>query len=186
MAYEKTIWTDGVTTLSATNMQKIENELSEGWQKIAEQTLAGAVAQVDFASIPSGYKEFRLVFEGNNTTTAGNANIIFNNDTGDNYLYHTTRLNITPTGNSSSGSTSLTLFNALADNANRNYCTLTISNTPLRKKLIIGQHSAHLFHYAYGGMWANVTEEINKISIKAANGTLLFAIGSRFALWGCK
>ena len=241
MPYTKTTWTDDVTPISATNLNKIEQGITDAvpnsdvvttptanailrlnasgilpasvtgdagtvggkaiaelgygtWEKIAEQTLSGVVAQVNFASIPSGYKRFKLMFESvSNTTTSGDMFLVLNDDATTNYRYqHIVGSASTVTAASDASTTLMAITNALPSNLlSRAVGTLEISNAnALKPKIINGEWfveiatGTNMRKYLFGGVWGNITTEINKISVK---GVLVsIGIGSRFVLWGCK
>jgi hypothetical protein len=165
------------------------------WTKIAEQTLSGTVAQVDFASIAAGYKNFRIMFDAIKSTTASaDLQLLFNDDTGANY--RTQRIESVSTSTSAVNAvaqTSLAITKGLPDSTKTfSYGVIDISNfDPTKAKRVMGEWyveegtaASNQYRYAMGGIWANTAAEINKISLKASAG--LIGIGSRFALWGCK
>jgi len=184
-----------ITGDSATVGGKSASDLGVGtWEKIAEQTLVSTAAQVDFASIPSGYKNLRLTFEARSGVDASSSLVlVLNADVSANYRYQKI------SGNSTSVSTSgyadqqnIPLMDALpASSATYSYGIIKISNfNPLRTKVINGEWYAErgitpttLYKYFIGGIWANSLDEINKISLSGSNG---IGTGSRFVLWGCK
>lgn len=178
--YVKTNWVDDVTPISAANLNKMEEAIyNDGtWVKIAEQTLASAVAQVDFSSIPSGYKNFHLIIEAIGDTAFEPLKLIFNNDVGSNYKTGTTLTTYAVIGAMPTSAESFNFINALISNFN-----------PLQTKRMMSQSVFQSGTSINGAVtnfasWLNTTTEINKISIKTI--TNLIGIGSRFVLWGCK
>ena len=193
MAYDPTIWADNVTPISATNLNKIEQAVFNNdtllvdiapkitWEKIAEQTPVSAVAQVDFASIPSGYKYFRLMINGISSTSATQNGLLrFNDDAGLNYAIATSMISSIIINNCFMGSVS---------GSTPSFGYVEIANYPLIKKRVIGHviNDTGAPSVTIGdirGVWYNQTTEINKISL--AGQSTLIGIGSRFVLWGCK
>ena len=195
MPYIKTNWIDDVTPISATNMNKIEQGIFDStWEKIAEQTLVSAVEQVDFASIPSGYKNFRLIFDViKSIITTSDLQLRFNSDAGINYRYTDIRAATTVQTSQTTNSTYITLTEALPDSTfSFSSGFMEISNFNASKQKSVnakwftqddatasGQHV-----YSLGGAWKDVVTEINRITLLASAGNI--GIGSRFVLWGCK
>lgn len=197
VVYIKTNWVDGVTPLSATNMNKMEEGIADDgtWIKIAEQTLVSAVAQVDFASIPSGYKNFKITFDAiKNSVNSTNLKLTFNSDSTANYRYQLTRgYGSSTTSQAAVGDNFIAIQSGLASSTQTPaYGQLEISNyNSLKAKRVTGRWysesgvtAADLNNYSLGGVWANVSAEINKISLAAYDN--LIGIGSKFTLWGCK
>ena len=165
------------------------------WVKIAEQTLVSAVAQIDFSSIPSGYKNLRLMFDAvKDTTTVAGLELIFNDDVAANYRYqqfyavgaNTAALGVV-------GATKILLERALPDSSyTHSFGMIEISNfiSSKTKRVIAewyaegGTEASNLYKYTLGGIWTNTLAEISKISLKASAGNI--GISSRFVLWGCK
>ena len=176
---------------------RLATQISQNtWTKIAEQTLATAIAQIDFTSIPSGYKNFRLVFEAiNNAEAISNLELTFNDDISTNYRYQNTTSNgVTVSTSGVVASTKIYLQATIpASSITFSYGYVEVSNfNPLETKRILGviygeqgAESNQLYMHTIGGAWTNVTEEISKISLKGYNSALI-GIGSRFSLWGCK
>ena len=181
--YTKTTWVDDVTPISATNLNKMEEGIVDDgtWVKIAEQTLVSAAAQVDFTSIPSGYKNFKLMIEAISSTGSNDVILMqFNNDVGaSNY-----KTGIT-------ASSRINLGNLLcAYTGGFSFANILISNfNPLKTKRVLSQNITQDGTTISGSVadfasWLNVTTEINKILLKTLSE--IIGIGSRFVLWGCK
>lgn len=149
------------------------------WEKIAEQTLTSAVAQVDFASIPSGYKNLRLFIDArcDSTTSPGELRMLLNNDAGANYQ-------------GASSTTAYVSFGAMLSIATNafGFAMVNISNfNALQfKRLLINSMtiSTGISNSQSAFSWRNSTTEINKISLYGVS--VLLNVGSRFVLWGCK
>jgi len=165
------------------------------WVKIAEQALSETAAQIDFASIPSGYKNFRLTYDAIKSTVDQAAiHLILNDDVGANYRQQVSLFNsTTPSTSGLVAATKFSLTNGLASSGQIfSHGTLEISNfNQLKAKVIsgewyteLGTENTSLLKYMAGGVWANVSDEIAKISLKTGSG--LFEVGSSFALWGCR
>ena len=195
MAYVKTTWIDDITPISATNMNNIENCIDETFIKIAEQTLASAVAQVDFDSIPSGYKNFRLMIDGIKTTpTEANLSLRFNDDTVTTHYYYQT-VTVSNSAISALGAVdgAIIITNGLGGSDRiHSFGVLEISNfNPLKAKRVSGSlymqtlaAATAQMQYIISGNWNNTTTGISKISLIGVLANI--GIGSRFVLWGCK
>ena len=175
---------------------KSPDDLIDGaWEKIAEVTLASAITQVDFTDISNEYKTLKLIFHvGSAGTTAANLNLRFNDDSGDNYR----RQHILANSNSLSSQgvlsgDALLLLNSLPSNtAALAFGEVNISNLEaLKEKQVLGEWYservssptiADLRLVLLGGVWANKTDKINKISVLASTNQI--KAGSRFVLWG--
>ncbi len=186
-----------ITGDAATVGGKTVADLADGaWEKIAEQTLATAVAQVDFSSIPSGYKNLKIIFDVGGTNTAQNLMLRFNDDGGARYRHQDiVALNTTLSTSGIINDTAIILSTAIPPtNAAFSFGIVDISNfDALKEKRIKAEvyydgsatpSTASLRIGIVGGAWNNKTNEINKISLIAT--TYQFEIGSRFVLWGCK
>ena len=204
MAYIKTNWVDDVTPLSSSNMNNIEDGLVEHiedntkhvYEEISEIILNGAISQIDFSNIPTGYKYFKLIFEARNNVDAASAlDLTFNDDVSGNYRYQ--RIVANNTTVSTAGTVSSARIQ-LQDSLPSpyfifSYGILDISNSnPLNAKKINGEwyaergtSSTTLYKVMLGGVWTNITTEINKITLKGT-GAAVIGVGSRFVLWGCK
>ena len=204
MAYVKTNWVDDVTPLSATNMNNIEDGLVEHiedntkhiYKKISEIILDEAISQIDFSNIPTGYKHFKLIFEARkNVSISTDLELILNDDVSGNYKrQHIVANNTTLSTAGTISSTSMRLHNSLpASTLNFSYGFLDISNfNPLNTKKIngewyseLGTSSTSLYKVILGGAWINIISEINKITLRGFDATVI-GVGSRFILWGCK
>lgn len=182
-AEETTTGTDAtraVTPLGLKSATDLLIPLSQAtWVKIAEQTLSSAVSQVDFASIPSGYKNLRLFIDArcDSTTSPGELRMLLNNDTGSNYQ----------------GVSSTTAYASLGLLLSRStlgfgFARVDISNfspTQFKRAIIDSvQVDTGISNSQSAFSWRNSTTEINNISLYGAS--VLLNVGSRFVLWGCK
>jgi len=197
-ATETTTGTDNTRAVHPAGLKVVTDLLipltKSTWEKIAEQTLGSSVAQVDFISIPSGYKNFRVEFDAISSAAAlANMLLTFNSDTtAGNYRYRGNQTGSASVGVvGSTSAANIILTSALAYNTQPfSYGFIEISNVnPLIAKRVVGAHYSEttgpdvLFN-SIGGVWTNVSNEINKISF-AASANLIGA-GSHFTLWGCK
>jgi len=169
--------------------------LSDGaWVKIAEQTLAAAVAKVDFASIPTGYKNFRLEFEAiADTSAVADLLVTFNDSATAIYYYQMVSFIAgTVASNAQTARNNIYLQSALQKTTGAGYGfrgDLEISNIdPTKAKSVVGRWYTGDYTlpalYMLGGAWSNATTEISKISIAASANNI--GVGSRFVLWGVK
>jgi hypothetical protein len=140
------------------------------WEKISSITLAATTGQVDFTSIPSGYKEFRLSVVAS-ADAASTLMINFNDDVALNYYSGT--------------STAYTFSAAMPLATVVEYGTFSMTNGLGANKIILGQSGTGKAALATSCCtWQNA-QEISKISLIAQNSKIM-QIGSKFVLWGCK
>jgi hypothetical protein len=169
--------------------------ISTTWEKIGEVTLDAPAAQVDFASIPSGYKEFKLMISAiSSTTTSNGMNMRFNDDTGANYYRERIdAINTTASAGITVAGTSIGFTEGLpASNLHFTFIDVLISNLASNKTKrvfanmakFLGLAGANMYLQLNGGLWNNTTAEINKISLVAGADNI--GVGSRFVLWGVK
>ena len=204
MAYIKTNWVDDVTPLSSSNMNNIEDGLVEHiedntkhvYEEISEIILNGAISQIDFSNIPTGYKYFKLIFEArNNVSSTTHLELILNDDVSGNYnRQNIVAANVAMATAGTVSSNSIQLQNSLPSSSfNFSYGFLDISNSnPLNTKRINGEwysetgtSSTQLYKAILGGAWINTIAEINKITLRGVSSSVI-GVGSRFVLWGCK
>ena len=147
-------------------------------------TLGSAQAAVTFASIPSTFRDLRLVLNAG-TTAEGNIYFQVNNDAGSNYL----SVNARGSGGGAQASTQTTT------RINSNYATglqtssravnvyeiQDYAQTDRHKAILIrANHSDELDIIA--GRWAS-TSAITSVKV-TANDATTFTAGSTFALYG--
>ncbi|MCO1599815.1 hypothetical protein [Desulfosporosinus nitroreducens] len=170
-----------------------EGSLYDGaWEKIAEQTLTSATAQVDFSNIPSGYKNFKIFYNTRSSLSTNRKILLrFNDDTSTNYRYQSTNFFDTTVGTGEFLlQTYIGFSNALsASTGNHSFGIIDVSNFDYSKpKRVHNIHyfdtSTSLYTFIVSGSWENAISEINKISFVAEADSI--GIGSRFVLWGCK
>lgn len=183
---ETTAGTDGTRAVHPLGLKSATDlliPLSQAtWVKIGEQIVSGSpTAQIDFTSIPSGYKNFKLIIEAiSGTTTNDIISMQFNDDVGAS-SYRTGVTN----------SSRIYLGDLLCASAGGfSLANILISNfNPLKTKRVLSQNITQNGTTISGSVtsfasWLNVTAQINKISLKVFSETI--GIGSRFVLWGCK
>jgi len=152
----------------------------ETWEKIAEQTLSSAVAQVDFENIPSGYKNFKLMLEGRADvdTTAG-IKLIFNDDTGGNYRAASISLTYVNLNFAlPKSSYAFSFYNVQISNFNASQQKVIFTDGIYQDGSAVNDRNSSNY------TWVNTVDEISKMSLIATSN--LIGIGSRFVLWGCK
>jgi hypothetical protein len=165
------------------------------WEKIAETTTSGSASQVDFSSIASGYKYFKITFSCAGTGLSGyDIDIRFNDDsTGTNYHY--TRLRQTQTTVDGLGATqngSIVLANATYKSGDE--AVEILGEILIRNRLAASGKAKQVFaKYGYvlfggvtasyqamiSGQWLDTANEITKISLIAG-----LASDSNFVLSG--
>ena len=165
------------------------------WEKIADKTISSPIARVDFASIPSGYKQFKITFVARDSAAPTyNISLMFNDDAGANYRNQKIICNATViTTNAVVAQNNIDLTGALPGSSYEfSYGNIYVSNyDPLNAKAINGEWYTEkgttantLWKYIIGGLWTNFTDEINKISLVTSSSYI--GIRSKFTLWGCK
>jgi hypothetical protein len=154
-------------------------------------TLTSATGTVTFTSIPGRYTDLRLVINGRGTaTTYQGAAIQFNSDTTTNYSWTgifgdgassicyraTNQSNISgeqlPRSNDTAGMFGVTMFDIM-----------DYANTTRHKSVLVRNASTGTtcISYLAIGLWRKTPEAITSITI---NGSVNFAIGSTFKLYG--
>ncbi|MHB8075113.1 hypothetical protein [Desulfosporosinus fructosivorans] len=175
---------NGVATLDASGKLVQNNEM---WIKIAEQTLATSLAQVDFSSIPSGYRFFKITFETRSTSSSIDVQIRFNDDSS--AIYDTRKIELSSVIASTlySNQSGIFLEDAIpSSGSDFSYAEVVVSNTPTRKKMVNSTYSSLDTMKLAISSWENITNEINKITVKSSHATYIFSAGSTFRLEGCK
>jgi hypothetical protein len=147
-------------------------------------TLGSAAASVSFGSIPSTYRDLRIVVNAA-TSAEGNIFIQVNNDTGSNY----SQVNMRASGGgaqSSSGTSTRIQSNystglQTSSRAVNTYDVLDYAQTNKHKTILIRANHADEVD-AIAGRWAS-TLAITSLKL-TANDSGNFTIGSTFALYG--
>ena len=159
----------------------------EKYTALANITLGSSAASVTFGSIPSGYRDLRIVFTA--ATSANSNNIMqFNGDTGTNYsgvwaggtgttttsgTYNTTFM-----GTDSSSFTTPTL-----GDTTHLLQIMDYSATDKHKTVLIRGSRAAGRAEMIAARWAN-TSAITTILLKPNNGSYTWLAGSTFELYG--
>jgi len=167
--------------------KKTLSEADGTWFKIAEQTLATSIAQVDFSSIPSGYRFFKITFETRSTSSSVGVQIRFNDDSS--AIYDTQKIELSSVIASTlySNQSGIFLEDAIPSSGSEfSYAEVVVSNTPIRKKMVNSTYSSLDTMKLAISSWENITNEINKITVKSSHATYIFSAGSTFRLEGCK
>jgi len=159
--------------------------LSDGaWVKIAEQILTIPTALLDFGSIPTGYKMFKLIYSAKSVSTTNQDLILSLNST------NALKMGYSQLGVNSSNNTAL-FYNSLpsttyADTIGSGEITIFNSIGTYGKTVsIVGIGNSNNTAVGFAGFaYYSIVSEINEISLQASSTTI--AIGGRFTLWGCK
>ena len=154
------------------------------WSPLATTTLSSSASSVTFGSIPSGYRDLVLIVEAlGNASSAANALVTFNSDSGSNYPY------VGMSGNGSTAisftgtSTSISGFGS--DGTTRVLSLFQINDysaTDKHKTVLVRANRPDSVVQARAARWAN-TSAITTVTItdNLANG---YSVGSTFSLWG--
>lgn len=150
--------------------------------KIAETTLTGTSAAVEFASIATGYKTFMIKVAGNSASAGPSIYIMFNDDAGANqYKTEQAEISGAAIGCASSSMTQGVIADFTQSVAFQIF--VDIGNFTAAA----GQYKTWVSHGGgstkgniCSGYWNNTANEISKITIQGPT----FAIGSRFTLFG--
>jgi hypothetical protein len=148
---------------------------------IATQTLGSAAASVTFSSIPQGYTDLVIVFNGT-SASSHTASLQFNSDTGSNYsnTYLLGESGATASGRTSNTTSSAqfypqtTIGTAVINIAN-------YSNTTTYKTILTRWSNTGNYALANVGLWRS-TAAINTV-LFTGNGTN-FQTGSTFSIYG--
>lgn len=159
------------------------------YEPIATTTLTSAQGTVTFSSIPSTYTDLVLVVEGSASSTAFDAYIQFNGDTGSNYSF--TSVNGTGANAQSFRASSQTSMatdrQATFRSGNRTMQRINImnySNETTNKTVIVRSDSPADATEALVGLWRSTTA-ITSLTI-GNNAAANYATGSIFTLYGIK
>jgi hypothetical protein len=159
---------------------------------LADTTLGGSAASIDFTSIPSTFAHLMLVayLRGDAVAAFVNALVRFNNDSGANYLYE--QLNgsgATPGSSTASGQTAAMASQvAAAASAGAGLFTPIVAWIPGYASTVQTKNLLALSLYAgtpllqlTGSNWSN-TAAINRLTLLPSSGSWI--TGSRFTLYG--
>ena len=148
---------------------------------IASQTLGSAAASVTFSSIPQGYTDLVLVWNG--TPASDDAiTLQFNDDTGSNYS-HTRILGDGSSAISQRGSNNTSSIVGLTSSGSINTVIIQIqnySNSTTYKTLLSRANNTTGYMGAFVSLWRN-TNAITKIKVLSA---VNYNTGSTFSLYG--
>lgn len=166
------------------------------FEQIATQILTSTATSITFSSIPATYKhlQLRIVAKTGNASSTATWRIQANNDTGNNYSYHS----LYGTGSAvvSTGAASYSTLGLLYMNGNDPGASvfsvnivdiLDYANTSKNKtSRIFGGRAQSVSPQVQlaSGAWLN-TAAINQLDLVSLDGTPL-SIGSRFSLYGIK
>jgi hypothetical protein len=185
------------STFSVTQERKLT--YSDGaWEKVAETTLGAATAQVDFTSLSTTYKGFKIQWSVKSSSTSSTRNMVikFNDITGSYYFGQELVVgNTTVSTQNNISSAGIVINNIIPVNTgNSKYCygEITIQQTTsAREKTYIFNGATSLDDLTTGqkiiisgGAWKYALSLITKISLIAEIDS--FISGSRFTLWGYK
>lgn len=156
------------------------------WRLVGSSTLAAPAASISIASIPTGYKFFKVVFSGkHNGAALSNVRMRFNNDAGNNYgTEQIAAQGATITGGSGAGTSSI-VCGSLTQNAGSEFDTfeMTISNQAVSYKTCFGMSGyAGLYLEISCGVWSSNTE-INRIDVFVNSGDS-FVAGTSVRIYG--
>jgi hypothetical protein len=152
---------------------------------LANITLGSAAATVTFGSIPSTYRDLRLVVDVINTNSSNQTNIQLNADTGANYtrVIMASQAASGATSASNSGTSIVCMGWSAPENTARTLLTadfLDSSATDKHKTVLLRSNHTNEVD-AVAARWAN-TSAITSIKLYPDSST--FAAGSTFALYG--
>jgi hypothetical protein len=156
---------------------------------IATTTLGTAAASYTFSSIPSTYTDLVLIVNGSAASTAFDAYIRFNSDSGTNYSI--TTLSGTGTAAQSARESNATYIRidkqAAWRSGNRTQNRVNVmnyANTTTNKTVLTRADSPADATEAIVGLWRN-TAAITSILV-GTDGGVNFAVGTTFTLYGIK
>jgi len=161
------------------------------YRPLATTTISGgSTASYTFSSIPQGYTDLRVIFDGG---ASGNINmwLQFNGDTGTNYSYTywtTDGGSVTSSKSSSNSKIQVNYYGYMqADlNANMLIDVFNYSNTTTYKPTLSRANHASNGTAAVVGLWrgstGSATQAITSLTLTAASGK--FASGSTMTLYG--
>jgi hypothetical protein len=154
---------------------------------IASQTASGSESSLTFSSLPQGYTDLILVFQGKVDSGSGDLGLRFNSDTGSNYS--TTWLSSQANGTSgrSTSATSITATEyAYLDSTGFTLSTINFqnySNATTYKTVLVRSGKANYNVDAKVGLWRN-TNAITSITVFTTGSGPAFSSGSTFSLYG--
>ena len=157
------------------------------YRAIASTTLSSAQADVTFSSIPSGFRDLVLIWNGRMVSSGDAVRIFVNSDVNSNYS--SVWMTGTGSGNGASSSESTAGFRVGGASVG---LTTTGSDTIIFQLMdysVTDKHKSSLTRYsgantevvALAGRWAN-TAAVTTLRIAGVVGN--FAAGSTFALYG--
>lgn len=159
--------------------------MASTYEKIATTTLSSTASSVTFSSIPSTYTD--LVLVTNPAASGGDIGMQFNTDTGTNYSYTVIKGNGTTAASVRSTNTSrlymvydLTMATDFSLNSIAHI--MNYSNATTYKSALIRSNRASAGVETMAGLWRS-TSAINQVKVL---GSVVFAIGSTFTLYGIK
>lgn len=156
--------------------------MSSTYEPIATTTLGSAVASYTFSSIPSGYTDLRLVFNGQ-TSADADWTIQFNSDTGS--LYSCTYIQGYSVAQSTRRSNDNQMYMGYLFASNQSTVTCDVmnyANATTYKTSISRVANGGGLVQSYVGLWRNTPAAINTIKVLCNGGN--FNTGSTFTLYG--
>lgn len=156
------------------------------YHALAHATLTSAQPSVTFSSIPSGYRDLRLIVNGQTTGALNNLQVQLNGDAGSNYL----SVRMLGDGSSASAAAPSALTYMQFGDIGTLETLITgdimdYSTTDRHKPALIRGNNASSGGVvtAYASRWASNTA-VTAIKLTAGAGS--FAIGCTFTLYGVK
>lgn len=163
--------------------------MSKTYDPIASTTLASAQATVTFNSISGAFTDLLIIVDASASSTAFDAWIQFNGDTGSNYSF--TSMNgtgsVAQSFRASSQTSMATDRQATFRAGNRTLQRINImnySNTTTNKTVIVRSDSPADATEALVGLWRS-TSAITSLTI-GNNAAANYAVGSIFTIYGIK
>jgi hypothetical protein len=154
---------------------------------IATQTANGSVSSLAFSSIPQGYTDLVLVFQGKVDSGSGDLGLRFNSDTGSNYSVTWLSSQAGGTSGRSTSATSITATEyAYLDSTGFTLSTINFqnySNATTYKNVLARSSKANYQVEAKVGLWRN-TNTITSITVFTTGSGPAFTSGSTFSLYG--
>ena len=156
----------------------------EKYKALANITLTSSASSVTFGSIPQGYRDLRVVWNGKSTNLDYSIRGRLNGDSGSNY---TEVYMVGGSGGASSGTYANTYFYAAAPAGySSTTCILNFmdySATDKHKSILTRGNQDGSYTMAIVGRWAN-TAAITSIQLYASGDA--WAIGTTIELYGVK
>lgn len=154
---------------------------------IATQTANGSVSSLAFSSIPQGYTDLVLVFQGKVDSGSGDLGLRFNSDTDSNYSVTWLSSQAGGTSGRSTSATSITATEyAYLDSTGFTLSTINFqnySNATTYKNVLARSSKANYQVEAKVGLWRN-TNAITSITVFTTGSGPAFTSGSTFSLYG--